>query len=89
MIMLATSIAKTILEAANKGLFTDVVQQNLQRPTVAIYNTSVYVCVYIYIYIHTYIYLSIAVVANKVILAIFYPFSQFCEISISLLSLQT
>ena len=34
-----------------------------------------YVCIYIYIYTY--------------IVAIFYPFSQFCEINISLLSLQT
>ena len=47
---------------------------------------SLYICVYIYIYtyIHTYIHTD----TQACILAIFYPSSQFCEIDISLLSLQ-
>ena len=56
-----------------------------------------YVCVYIYIYIYIYIHVlslwplrSLCPVfpLSNAILAIFYPFSQFCEIDSSLLSLQ-
>ena len=43
------------------------------------------VCVCIYIYIYIYIYTQ---VLSTIIVAIFYPFSQFCEIDSSLLSLR-
>ena len=63
----------------------------------------VYVCMYVCIYIYIYIYIYICCLAAAptrgfavwtrsrplVIVAIFYPFSQFREIDISLLSLQT
>ena len=43
---------------------------------------------YIYIYIYIYIYTCNIYIYIHIIVAIFYPFSQFCEINISLLSLQ-
>ena len=60
-------------------------------------------CIYTYIYIYIYIVVLAAreavgraaiarrprIASSIIIVAIFYPFSQFCEINISLLSLQT
>ena len=56
-----------------------------------------YIGIYIYIYIYIYVsvkgkvYMYVCFLSwskNEHILAIFYPFSQFCEIGVSLLSLQ-
>ena len=55
------------------------------RPGQILISTHIY-HIYIYIYIHIYIYIYIYMHIYT-ILAIFYPFSQFCEIGISLLSL--
>ena len=61
----------------------------------------IYLSLYIYIYIYACMYSRVAALAcrstgsagnipaGNIIVAIFYPFSQFCEIDISLLSLQS
>ena len=52
-----------------------------------------YTCIRVYMYICIYVlYVCMYMCSQKCtnnIVAIFYPFSQFCEINISLLSLQT
>ena len=48
-----------------------------------------YVCVYMYMYMYMYVCMYIYIyIYIYIIVAIFYPFSQFCEIGISSLSLQ-
>ena len=68
----------------------------------SMYSIYIYICIYVYFCVYTYIYIYIYIYPDqkdssestkthlsKCIVDIFYPFSQFCEKHISLLSLQT